>query len=366
MTIKGIPQRKTLITLALALATSGALAQDSGWYGGATFGRAWADIDNGAVGAAAQAAGTPVNNFYGNDADNAWKILGGYNINKNFAVEGSWFDLGEFGYSSNLLPSGGARGNAELEGYALDLVGKVPLAERLSFLARVGVNNTKIKQSFNNTLGGAFTNDSDRDWYGHYGIGLQYALTDRWDLRTEVTRYEIDDISFADDGIDLFSVGVNYRFGAKPAPAPVAAPAPAPQPAPEPAPAPLMEVTLGAEALFDFDKAELKPEGRARLDQLLRDMQPLNYDSVVIIGHTDRIGTRDYNISLSTRRANAVRDYLVQGGVAAARVTARGVNSDQPVTTPEQCAGRRGDALIACYQPDRRVVIEVHGTRQGQ
>jgi OOP family OmpA-OmpF porin len=124
-----------------------------------------------------------------------------------------------------------------------------------------------------------------------------------------------------------------------------------------------MEFTLDAEALFDFDKSDLRPAGRTRLDQLLRDMEPLDYDSVVVVGHTDRLGSRDYNISLSNRRAAVVRDYLVQGGVAAGRITSRGVNSDQPATTPAQCAGRRGNDLVACYQPDRRVVVEVHGTR---
>jgi OmpA-OmpF porin, OOP family len=84
---------------------------------------------------------------------------------------------------------------------------------------------------------------------------------------------------------------------------------------------------------------------------------------VIVTGHTDRIGTREYNISLSNRRAEAVRNYLVQGGVAAAKISAKGVNSDEPVTTTEQCAGRRGDALKACYEPDRRVVVEVHGER---
>lgn len=366
MTIKGLPHRKTLLTLTLALATSGALAQDSGWYGGLGYGRSWADVDNRSIGAAADAAGTPVNKLYASQADNSWKVLGGYSFNENLALEGSWFELGEFGYAADLLPGGGARGNAELEGFGLDVVGTFPIAERLSFLARLGLNNTKVKESFNNTLGGRFNNDSERDWYANYGVGLQYALTDRWDLRTELTRYAVDDMRIADDHVNLLTVGINYRFGVKPPPAPVAAPAPAPQPEPEPEPAPLMEVTLGAEALFDFDKSELKPEGRTRLDQLLRDMEAVDYDTVIVIGHTDRIGTRDYNIGLSNRRAAAVRDYLVRGGVPAGNITARGMNSDQPVTTPAQCAGRRGDALIACYQPDRRVVIEVHGTRPAQ
>lgn len=363
MTRYGVQSRKTLLSLTLMLAASGALAQDSGWYGGLGVGRSWADVDNRAITGAVNASGSTVNTINADQEDNTWKVLGGYSFNDTLAVEASWFDLGEFGYSANLLPAAQARGNVELEGFGVDLVGTFPIADRLSFLARLGLNNTKIDENFTNTLGGRFANDSDRDWYANYGVGLQFALNDRFDLRTEFTRYAIDDMRIADDHVNTLTLGLNYKFGAKPAPAP--APEPAPEPQPEPA-KPLLEVTLGAEALFDFDKSDLKPEGRARLDQLLNDMKPLDYDSVVVVGHTDRIGTRDYNIGLSNRRAAAVRDYLVQGGVAAANITARGVNSDEPVTTREQCAGRRGDALIACYAPDRRVVISVHGTRPGE
>ena len=124
-----------------------------------------------------------------------------------------------------------------------------------------------------------------------------------------------------------------------------------------------MEVTLGAEALFDFDKSELKPGGIARLDELLSDMNGVDYDRVIVTGHTDRLGAREYNLGLSSRRAEAVRNYLVQGGVGATKITSRGVNSDEPLTTPAQCAGRSGAELIACYEPDRRVVVVVEGER---
>jgi OOP family OmpA-OmpF porin len=365
MTRFGIQPRKTLLALTLMLAASGAIAQDSGWYGGLNFGRSWADVDNRAITSVVQANGSTVSTLRKTEEDNSWKVLGGYSFNQNLALEASWFDLGQFGFDTAVLPAANGRGRSDLEGVGLDLVGTFPIAERLSFLARLGVNNTRIKDRYTNSFGGRLVNDSDRNWYANYGVGLQFALTDRFDLRTELTRYAINDIRLADNNVDTLSVGVNYKFGAKPAPV-VAAPAPAPQPEPAPEPKPLMEVTLGAEALFDFDKSELKPEGRTRLDQLLRDMEPLQYDNVVVIGHADRIGTRDYNISLSNRRAAAVREYLVRGGVTAANITAVGRNSDEPVTTPQQCAGRRGDALIACYAPDRRVVVQVNGTRQGE
>lgn len=357
--------RKTLLSLGLALAASGALAQDAGWYGGLSLGRSWSDIDNGGIARAVQASGSTVSTFGSDDDDSTWRILGGYSFNKNFAVEASYFDLGEFGFNAGLTPAATLGGDADMNGYGIDLVGTWPISGRLSFLARLGINNTRIKQDFTSALGGRLPNGSDRDVNEHYGLGLQYALNDRWNLRTEYTRYGLDSNLITEDNADTLTLGLTYRFGVKPAPV-AAAPAPAPEPAPAPAPKPLLEVTLGADALFDFDKSDLKPEGRARLDQLLADMRGLTYDVVLVTGHTDRIGTRSYNIGLSNRRAEAVRAYLVAGGVPTAKITARGVNSDEPVTTREQCAGQRGDALKACYQPDRRVVVEVHGTRPGE
>jgi OOP family OmpA-OmpF porin len=106
-----------------------------------------------------------------------------------------------------------------------------------------------------------------------------------------------------------------------PAPAPAAAPPPPPPPPPAPAPAPapqVQKITLATKALFDFDKAVLKPEGRAAIDSEV--ISKLNNVSklelVLVTGHTDRIGSQAYNQKLSERRANAVRDYLVSKGVA--------------------------------------------------
>src|SRR6185436_2698622 len=93
-----------------------------------------------------------------------------------------------------------------------------------------------------------------------------------------------------------------------------APPPPPPPPAPAPAPAPTVQkITLASKALFDFDKAVLKPEGKAALDSevidKLKDVSKL--ELVLVTGHTDRIGSQAYNQKLSERRANAVRDYLV-------------------------------------------------------
>ena len=125
-----------------------------------------------------------------------------------------------------------------------------------------------------------------------------------------------------------------------------------------------MRITLSADSLFDFDKSTLKPQGRADLDKLATDLRNVRYDTISVTGHTDRFGSHDYNMKLSARRADAVASYLSQAGVTAARISARGVDGANPVTQPGDCKGSKPTpAVVACLQPDRRVDVEVTGTR---
>jgi OOP family OmpA-OmpF porin len=149
-------------------------------------------------------------------------------------------------------------------------------------------------------------------------------------------------------------------------PPPAAAPAPPPPPpapAPAPAPAPqVQKITLASKALFDFDKAILKPEGKAAIDSeiisKLSSVQKL--ELVLVTGHTDRIGTQQYNQRLSERRADAVRDYLVSRGVPRDRIETLGMGKTQPVPGVV-CNQKALKALIACLAPNRRVEVEVKG-----
>ncbi len=149
----------------------------------------------------------------------------------------------------------------------------------------------------------------------------------------------------------------------KPAPAPAPAPAvappppppPAPKPPPPPPPAPTSEkVTFAAEALFDFDKSVVKPEGRARLDDLVGKIKGITLEVVIAVGHTDAIGTDAYNQRLSVRRAEAVKAYLVSKGIPANRIYTEGKGKKQPVADNRTAAGRA---------KNRRVEVEVVGTR---
>ena len=138
----------------------------------------------------------------------------------------------------------------------------------------------------------------------------------------------------------------------------------APAPAPAPAPTPTADkVRLSADALFDFDSARLRPAGMQRLDELANQARSLNLEVILAVGHTDRIGSDAYNQGLSERRAEAVKAYLVSRGIEANRIYTEGKGKTQPVTGTA-CDGVRGrTALIECLQPDRRVEVEVIGTR---
>lgn len=146
--------------------------------------------------------------------------------------------------------------------------------------------------------------------------------------------------------------------------APVAAPAAA-APAPVATPKPTAEkVSLAADTLFDFDKAVLRPEGTAKLDELAAKAKEIKLEVIIAVGHTDRIGTDAYNQKLSERRAAAVKEYLVNKGIEPNRVYTEGKGKKQPVTG-DKCGTsvKKTKKLIECLQPDRRVEIEVIGTK---
>ena len=143
-----------------------------------------------------------------------------------------------------------------------------------------------------------------------------------------------------------------------PVPAPVVTPPPAPKaapPAPPAAPKPVSEkITMAADAHFDFDKSVLKPEGKAKLDDLMGKLKAVNLEVIIAIGHTDSIGSVAYNNKLSLRRANAVKAYLVSKGIEANRIYTEGKGKSQPIADNKTKEGRA---------KNRRVEIEVVGSR---
>ncbi len=141
----------------------------------------------------------------------------------------------------------------------------------------------------------------------------------------------------------------------EPAPAPVAPPPP-PPPAPVPVPAaPVSEkVTFAADAFFDVNKSVLKPDGKAKLDDLVSKMAGINLEVIIAVGHTDSDGSDALNNKLSISRAEAVKAYLAGKGVEKNRVYTEGKGKKQPVADNKTKEGKA---------KNRRVEIEVVGTR---
>ena len=240
-----------------------AIAQDSttGPYIGANVGTTRAQFNNDSINSTLANQGFTVNSRTEDNSSNGYKLFGGYQLNRNFAVEGGYFDLGRFNYALNTTPLGTFSGDTRVRGLNLDLVGMLPLSDRFTIFGRAGAAYAQSRANFTRTgaLPLNFSSTSRNDTNLKVGIGMQYAITEALAVRAELERYRVSDPVRNRGNIDMASIGLVYRFGGKAqtpvaaayvpvvsAPAPVVvapppppppvvfAPAPAPQPAYEP------------------------------------------------------------------------------------------------------------------------------------
>lgn len=245
-------------------------------------------------------------------------------------------------------------------------------------LAGLGLARNNVDYDVN----GVDIGDKKTSWMANVGVGAQFMFTEslgmQADLRHVWSRAEAEsnaktlgDLGF--DGTETIgntylNVGAIWKFGA---PKKVAAVEPepyvAPEPAPEPAPAPEPKVCkpkverfeLSAEILFGFDKDKLKPEGLQVLDnEVIPKLKGEPFEVVFITGHTDQLGSFEYNDALSKRRAEAVKSYLTSQGVDASVLTAYGAGESSPIVICSEKLPRK--QLIECLQPNRRVEIEAN------
>ena len=341
---------------------------NSAWYMGAGVGQSRADVDSRQL-RALTANGQTLTSYSDDNRDVGYKLFIGKQLNKYLAVEAGYFDLDKFRYGATTTGNGVLASETEYRGGNIDLVGQLPLTQRLSLLGRAGMQYTKATTTFTGNRLDALTNPNPADESGRnpkIGVGIEYKLTEALALRGEVERLRVNDAAGNRGNIDLGTVSLVYKFGrpaaaayvAPVAAAPVAAPVEAPQAAPvapAPAPTPVSEkVSFAAEALFDFDKAVVKPEGKAALDDLMAKLQGMNTEVMIAVGHTDSVGSNAYNDKLSLRRSDAVKAYLVSKGLDPARLYTEGKGETQPIADNATEEGRA---------KNRRVTIEVVGTR---
>jgi OOP family OmpA-OmpF porin len=339
----------------------------SAWYVGGGVGQSRANIDEQRLVRSLTANGATLNTFTKDERDLGFKLFVGKQLNQYFALEAGYFDLGKFDFAATTSGNGTLRGETGFRGANLDLVGQLPLTQRLSLLGRAGVQYAKTNTHFSGNRLNAVTNPNptERKLNAKVGVGLEFKLSEALALRGEVERYRLDDALGNRGDVDLASVSLVYKFGRPAAPAviisetrPVVVPQEEPRvvamtPAPEPKPV-SEKVSFAAEALFDFDQAIVKPDGKAALDDLLAKLQGMNTEVMIAVGHTDSIGANAYNDKLSLRRADAVQSYLVSKGLDPARLYTEGKGEAQAVADNSTDEGRA---------KNRRVTIEVVGTR---
>lgn len=358
------------IVAALALLTgSAAQAQDllaaPGWYGGANLGLTRASIDDDRIANDLAAQGFTQTAIQKDTRDTGFKVFGGYQLNRHFALEGGYFDLGQFDFSATTQPAGSLSGKAKFRGVNLDVQGRLPLTDRLSAFARAGLIYAETQATFTSTGAVQVADARRKEKAANYkaGVGLEFALSPQLAARAELERYRVKDGVGNQGDVDMASLGLVYRFGktavAVSTPEPVREVVAAPPAAPPP-----MErsLTLSADSQFDFDQAIVKPEGQRALDKFATELKGYRYEAITVTGHADHLGSEDYNADLSARRAEAVKNYLsASGGIPAARIEARGAGETQPLTRPDECPAMSTPpslALIACLQANRRVEVK--------
>lgn len=337
-----------------------AVADESFWYIGGNIGESRAKIDDDRI--TDQLLGIGLASSISDDKrDTGYKLFGGYQYNKHFAVEAGYFDLGKFSYTATTVPAGTLNGEIKLSGWNLDAVGMWPMSEKFSAFGRVGMNYAQAKDTFGST-GAVPTptdpNPSKTELNYKAGLGIQYDFNKSLGMRLEAERYRINDAVGNQGDVDLYSIGLVYRFGKdEPAPVKKATPAAAVAAAPVRVIVPVKVKTARyctvLDIQFEIKQDDIQREDKEKLAVVGTFMNKYPDTTAVVEGHSDNVGTSEFNQKLSQKRAESVVNYLINDlKIDSSRLSAFGYGETRPIadnsTEEGQRANRRIDAVIAC------------------
>jgi OOP family OmpA-OmpF porin len=357
--------KKTLVALAVAgfAATSFAAPEANSVYVGAKAG--WASFHDGIN--QLDAKNRAGNEFGINKNSVTYGVFGGYQILNNVAVELGYDYYGRVRGKNTFAGDDKAKTAFKhtAHGANLALKGNYEVISGLDTYAKVGValvNNKYYVQK--DVVKANRVKDNRFQTSLLLGAGVEYAITPALAARVEYQWLNnagkagapILAAAGASDyrpDISSVSAGLTYRFGQG------AAPVVEPEIVTK-------NFAFSSDVLFDFNKSSLKPAAATALDAAQVEINNLGLaDSAIQVnGYTDRLGKDAYNLKLSQRRAETVANYMVSKGTNPASITAVGYGKANPVTgnTCDAVKGRK--ALIACLAPDRRVEVQVQGSKQ--
>lgn len=311
-------------------------AEPSHWYIGGNYGRTLESIDDGEI--ANSIIGGGLTDIEDEDSDRGYKFFVGYQFNHHVAIEAGYADLGDFGVRVARAPDAGTlTGDTSYKGYNLDVVGTWPLSDRWSAFGRVGAFRYETEENFVGTesLAASLSRD-DSDTGYKFGAGLEYSFTERLSARIEAERYRIEDILGDNGSVNLYSVGLVYRFGDRAAPA-------AKQEEPIVA---QQDYCSKFDVHFEINRAEIPRADSERLNAAGAFMQRYPDTKAIIEGHTDNVGSEESNMQLSQRRADSVLQYLAGQQIDASRISTVARGEAQPIATNDTEAGKRENRRI--------------------
>lgn len=366
-----------ILTLAIMASHTAIAEENTGWYIGGNIGESKAKIDDARIINDLQSIGLTTTSIDDADHDTGYKLFGGYGFTRNFALEYGYFNLGKFGYTATTMPAGTLNGEMKAMGINIDGVGMLPLTEKFSAFARLGVVYAEAKDSFSGT--GAVNvlapTASEKAANYKFGVGLQYDFTKALGGRLEAERYHLDDAVSNEGDIDLFSLGLVYRFG-RGQTEKVAETTPVQEKkqteyarkayVATTVVVPVTKKTSQYCSILDFtfeiDGNEIQREEKEKLGAIGTYMNKYPDTTAVIEGHADNVGTASHNQTLSQQRAESVVDYLVrQHKIDSSRLSAIGYGDTRPVADNSTDEGkrqnRRIEAVIACVTDVEGLVV---------